>query len=29
LRRQGRPFWRMQDIDNPCSDVVDYIDIFR
>jgi hypothetical protein len=29
LRRQGRPFWRMQDIDNPCSDVVDYIDMFR
>lgn len=28
LRREGRPFWRMQDIDNPCADVVDYIDIF-
>lgn len=28
LRREGRPFWRMQDIDNPCADVVDYVDIF-
>ena len=28
LRRNGRPFWRMQDIGNPCADVVDYIDIF-
>lgn len=28
LRRRGRPFWRMQDIDNPCAEAVDYIDMF-
>ncbi|WP_172961706.1 lysozyme inhibitor LprI family protein [Desulfovibrio ferrophilus] len=28
VRKDGRPFWRLQSITNPCSGVSDYIDIY-
>lgn len=28
LQKQGRPFWRLQSITNPCTGVSDYVDIF-
>lgn len=27
-RKHGRPFWRLQAITNPCTGVIDYVDIF-